>query len=131
MSSIYFMTLIDTLMVESRLLLAHIMLYFRQHIYAYWLIRFLDSILTKDILLIILLTGDINVRSENQSELDFILANTSQIITYNLPLAYQVRVRFDIYSAKFSELFWTILCSVFLVQIIIEDKNQVIFEVKS
>ena len=63
---------IAALMSESGLTPAHIMLDFRQRMYAYRLLSLPDSMPTKDILPVTLRVGDGNAQPEDQPELDSI-----------------------------------------------------------
>lgn len=65
----YLNTPVAAFMSESGLIPAHIMLDFRQHIYAYQLLSLPDSILTKEIPPITLQIGDGNAQPEDQPEL--------------------------------------------------------------
>ncbi len=96
-TGMYPSTPIAALMCESGLIPAHIMLDFRQRIYAYRLLSLPESIPTKDILPITLRRGDGNAQPEDQPELDSIWASDQHITTYGQQLARQVSVRLSIY----------------------------------
>lgn len=72
-------TLIAALMSESGLILAHIVLDFRQRMYACRLLGLPDAIPTKNILPITLRAGDGNAQPEDQPEQDCMWASNQHI----------------------------------------------------
>ena len=74
-TGMYPSTPIATLISESGLIPAHIMLDFWQRMYSYRFLSLPESIPTKDILPITLRIGDGNAQPEDQSELDSIWAS--------------------------------------------------------
>lgn len=99
----YSSTPIAALMSKSGLIPTHIMLDFRQRMYAYRLLSLPDSVPTKEILPITLQIGDGNAQPEDQPELDYIWASNQRITTYGQQLARQVSVRFSIDPAEGTE----------------------------
>ncbi len=93
-------TPIAALMSKSGLISAHIMLDFWQRIYAYNFFSLPESILTKNILFMILRIEDGNVQQEDQPKIDSIWASNQDITTYGQQLARQVSVRFSIDQAE-------------------------------
>ena len=124
-------TPIAALVSESGLIPAHIMLDFRQRIYAYRLLSLPESIPTKDILPITLRRGDGNAQPEDQPELGSILASNQHITTYGQQLARPVLARFSIDPAEGTKPIRTVPSSVFQGELIIEDKNKALLEAKA
>ncbi len=87
-------TPVGALMSESGLILAHILLGFRQRKYAYRLLSLPDSIPTKAILTITLRIGDGHAQPEDQPESDGIWATQQKVKSYGQHLARQVTVGF-------------------------------------
>lgn len=117
-------------MSESRFIFAYIMFDFWQRIYTYQLFSLPELIPTKDISPVTLQIRNRNTESEDQLELDIIWANNQHVITYSQHITCQVFVRFNINLTKKIKLILTISYSVFLRDLIIENKNKAILEVK-
>lgn len=80
-------TPIDTLISESGLSPAQIMLDFRQRKYAHLILSLSDSIPTKEILPVTLRIGDRNTQPNKQPENDAIWASNERITNYGQQLA--------------------------------------------
>lgn len=83
-------TAIATFMSKSGLILANIILNFCQRMYTYRLLSPSESILTKNILLIILQIKDKNTQPEDQPKPNLIWANNYHMASYAQKLACQV-----------------------------------------
>ena len=118
-------------MSKPSLIPAHILLDFRQRKYAYRLLSFSDSILTKDIFPITLWIGDGNAQPEDQPEHDSVWISNGPIATYSQRLAWQVSIRFTIDPAEGTKPVRAIPNSVFLGELIIEDRNRAIHKAKA
>ncbi len=115
---------IPSLMSESGLLPAHVLLDFRQRKYAHRILSLPDSIPTKDILPITLRTGDGTAQPEDLSESDSIWLTAQRIKTYGQHLAQQVSVGFSIDPTEGVEPISAMPAQVFPGKIFIAEKSK-------
>lgn len=117
-------TPISPLMSEAGLLPAHILLGFRQRLYALRTLSLPDPIPTKDILPITLWTGDGNAQPEDQPEHDSAWATTQRIKTFGQHLARRVSVGFSIDPAEGTEPILVMPLKVFPGRVFVEERNR-------
>ncbi len=119
-------TPVATLMSESGLVPAHILLDFQQRKYAYRLLSLPDSIPTKAILPITLRIGDGNAQPDDQPEQDSIWASNERVVTYGQQLIRQVSINFTIDLAEGTEPIQAVPNSFFPGKLMIEDRSKAI-----
>lgn len=129
MTEMYPSTPIATLIGKSGLILAHIMLNFWQRMYTYRFFSLSESILTENIVFMILQMEDRNSQQEDQPKIDSIWASNQHITTCGQQFACQISVTFSIDQAKRTEPIQTILSSVFQGEFIIKDIKKSLLEV--